>query len=61
MPGEEACIFKAQYLYGRYGRRCGGHKREGGCGLPGEVCLPAMCYRHREIAGWVDRSQPRAY
>ena len=60
MPGEKANIFKAQYLYGRHGRICGGHKREGGCALPGEVCLPAMCYRRREVAGWVGRSQPRA-
>ena len=34
-------IFKVQYLYGRHGRRCGGHKREGGCALPGEVCRSA--------------------
>ena len=37
MPGEEANIFKARYLYGRHGRICGGHKREGGRALPGEV------------------------
>jgi hypothetical protein len=35
---EEAYIFKVQYLYGKLVRRCGGHKREGGCALPGEVC-----------------------
>ncbi len=44
MPGEEANIFKAQYLSGRHGRRCGGHKREGGCALPGEICRTALCY-----------------
>jgi len=60
MPGEEAIIFEAQYLYGRHGRRCGGHKREGGSALPGEVCPSAMSYRSREAAGGVDRSQPRA-
>jgi hypothetical protein len=44
MPGEEANIFKAQYLYGRHGRKWGGHKREGGCALPGEICRSALCY-----------------
>jgi len=59
-PGEEANIFKARYLHGRPGRRCGGHKREGGCALPGEVCRSAQCYRRREASGRVGRSQPRA-
>jgi hypothetical protein len=58
---EKANIFKVQYLSGRCGRRCGGHKREGGCALPGEICLPALCYCHREVAGRVGRSQQRAY
>ena len=35
---EEANIFKVRYLYGKLGRICGGHKREGGCALPGEIC-----------------------
>jgi len=35
---EKANIFKVRYLYGKLVRRCGGHKREGGCALPGEVC-----------------------
>jgi len=39
MPGEEATIFKVPYLSGRHGRKCGGHKREGGGALPGEICL----------------------
>ena len=60
MPDKKANIFKVQYLYGRHGRRCGGYKREGGCALPGEICQPAMCYRHRKVLGWVDRSQPTA-
>ena len=60
MPGEEANIFKARYLYGWHGRICGGHKREGGCALPGEVCRSALCYCRREAAGWVGRSQQRA-
>jgi len=36
--GEKAQIFKAQYLYGKHRRICGGHKCEGVCALPGEVC-----------------------
>ena len=39
---EEANIFKVQYLYGKLGRRCGGHKREGESALPGEVCNFAL-------------------
>ena len=35
---EKARIFEVQYLHGRGGCRCGRHKREGGYGLPGEVC-----------------------
>ncbi len=38
MWDEEANVSKVRYLYGRHGRKCGGHKREGGCALPGEVC-----------------------
>jgi len=36
--GEKSNIFKARYLYGNHGSRCGGHKCEGRCALPGEVC-----------------------
>jgi len=57
---EEAYIFKVQYLYGKLGRICGGHKREGESALPGEVCQLVMNYRHREVMGRVGRSQPRA-
>ena len=39
---EEANIFKVQYLYGKHGRISGGHKREGECALPGEICQPAL-------------------
>ena len=38
MLGEKANRFKAQNLSGKHGRRCGGHKREGKCALPGEIC-----------------------
>jgi len=37
--GEESIISKALNLPGKHGRRCGGHKREGKCALPGEVCM----------------------
>ena len=40
-PDEKADIFKVLYLHGRRARICGGHKREGGCALPGEICSPA--------------------
>ena len=36
--GEKAIRFKARILSGKHGRRCGGHKREGKCALPGEIC-----------------------
>jgi hypothetical protein len=39
---EKAHIFKVRYLYRKHRRRCGGHKREGECALPGEVCRPAF-------------------
>ncbi len=42
MLDEKSIIFKVRYLYGKYGRRCGRHKREGECALPGEVCRPAI-------------------
>ena len=60
MLGEESDVFKARYLYGKHRRICGGHKREGVCALPGEICRPALSYGHREVIGRVDRSQPRA-
>lgn len=37
MSDEEATISKVQYLNRRHVRICGGHKREGGCALPGEA------------------------
>jgi hypothetical protein len=43
MPDEEANISKVRYLTGRHVRRCGGHKREGGCALPGETSRHAVC------------------
>jgi hypothetical protein len=53
MLDEEANIFKVQYLNGEHVRRCGGHKREGGCALPGEASWHAVCAtvvgRRREV------------
>ena len=42
MRGEQAMICKAQYLYGRRGRRSDRHKREGECAIPGEICRSAL-------------------
>ncbi|MFA4916763.1 MAG: hypothetical protein WC560_08850, partial [Syntrophales bacterium] len=39
MLDEESIISKVQILFGKHGRRCGGHKQEGKCALPGEVCM----------------------
>ena len=61
MLGEESYVSKARYLYGKHGRIYGGHKCEGGCALPGEICRSAITsYGHREVIGWIGRSQPRA-
>jgi len=59
MPDEEANNSKVQYLYGKHGGRCGGHKREGGCALPGETSQIAMGYCHREVMRRIERSQQR--
>jgi hypothetical protein len=48
---EEADISKVPYLYGELGRICGGHKREGRCAIPGEVCNFAKSYRRQEARG----------
>ena len=42
MPDEEANISKVQNLHGRHIRRCGRHKPEGICALPGEVSESAI-------------------
>jgi len=65
MPDEKANIFKVPYLYGRHGRICGGHKREGECALPGEVCRPAASAsavkRRREGSVEVSRGHSRSF
>ena len=60
MLDEEANLFKVRYLHGKHASKCGGHKREGGCALPGEVCQCALSYQHRKVLGWTDRSQQMA-
>ncbi len=42
MLGEKANRFKAPYLYGKHGSRCGGHKCEGERALPEEICQSAF-------------------
>ena len=46
---EKANLFKVRYLYGKLVRICGGHKREGGCAIPGEICNFATSYCRREV------------
>ena len=46
--------------YGTLRRISDRHKREGGCAIPGEICVRALCYRHREVSGCACRSQPKA-
>ena len=43
MSDKKATIFKVRYLTGRHVRICGGHKREGGCAVPGETSRDADC------------------
>ena len=65
MLGEKANIFKARTLSGKHGRRCGGHKREGGRALPGEVCRYARrasaVVRRREGPAEVSRGHSRSF
>ena len=53
MLDKEATISEVRYLTGRHWRRCGGHKREGVCALPGEASWHAVCatvvVRRREV------------
>ena len=44
-------ISEVQYLHGEFGRRCGGHKREGECALPGEICRPASVLPSARVGG----------
>jgi len=60
MGDERANKLKVPYLHGTHGSICGGHKREGGYALPGEICRPAIGYFRRKAEGWGGRSQQRA-
>ena len=42
MLDEKAIIFKVRCLHGKHRRRCGGHKREGECAIPGEISSLAL-------------------
>jgi hypothetical protein len=48
---EESKVSEVLFLHGEHCRICGGHKREGGCALPGEAYRLALCYWHREVVG----------
>jgi hypothetical protein len=54
MVDKEAYISKVRYLTGSHVRICGGHKREGGCVLPGEASRYAGCatvvMRRRDVS-----------
>ncbi len=47
--GEQANRCKAQYLHGTLRRKSDGHKREGECIIPGEICVAAMSNEHRKV------------
>jgi hypothetical protein len=59
---EKATIFKVRYLYGRSGCICDGHKREGECALPGEICnfaLATVAERRGDEVAEVSRGHSR--
>jgi hypothetical protein len=47
--GEQANRCKAQFLHGTLRRRSDGHKRDGECVIPGEICMVAMSNEHRKV------------
>lgn len=47
--GEQANRCKAQFLHGTLRRRSDGHKRDGECVIPGEICIAAMSNEHRKV------------
>ena len=47
--GEQANRCKAQFLHGTLRRRSDGHKRDGECVIPGEICIAATSNEHREV------------
>jgi hypothetical protein len=56
MLDEKANIFKVRYLHGKHGRKCGRHKREGECALPGEVSSLA-CTATTAERPWEERRE----
>jgi hypothetical protein len=60
--GEKSNIFKARYLYGNCGRRCGGHKCEGHVhypGISGDLPLATTIVRWRDGLSEVSRGHSR--
>lgn len=56
--GKESLIFKAPYLHGNCGRRCGGYKCEGRVHYPGRsVYLPLATAVVRRRDGWTEVSR----
>ncbi len=56
--GEKSNIFKARYLYGNCGRRCGGYKCEGRVHYPGRSAyLPLATAVVRRRDGWAEVSR----
>ena len=56
--GKKANIFKARYLHGNCGRRCGGYKWEGRVHYPGRSeCLPLAITVVRRWDGWAEVSR----
>ena len=47
--GEQANLCEAQFLHGTLRRRSDGHKRDGECVIPGEICMAAKSNEHRKV------------
>jgi hypothetical protein len=47
--GEQANLCEAQFLHGTLRRRSDGHKRDGECVIPGEICMAAVSNEHRKV------------
>jgi hypothetical protein len=47
--GKQANRCEAQFLHGTLRRRSDGHKRDGECVIPGEICIAAMSNEHRKV------------
>ena len=59
--GKKSNIFKAQFLYGNCGRKCGGYKCEGRVHYPGRSAyLPLATAVVRRRDGWTEVSRSRS-